>query len=77
MRRPKFLECATNTEWEEWDAVHARTGQSTSPANSVKSFCSDCTLEYFAQNAEQGLCFQALVQDEVITLDDIYKALEE
>lgn len=76
MQRPEFLECAEDNEWEEWKAVHARTGMSTSPANSVKNFCADCTPAYFEHNAERGLCFQARVQDGEISLDDVYEMLK-
>ena len=77
MKRPDFLECTTEAEREDWQIAHSRSGQSTSPANSVKSFCDDCTLEYFAYSAERGLCFQARIQDEEITLDEIYGQLKE
>jgi hypothetical protein len=79
MQRPEFLDCATDEEWAEWYRMQKRVSSNnpaTRPAAVVRNFCDDCTPEFFAWNAERGLCFQARIQDEVMTVEDIKLLLE-
>ena len=74
MNRPSFLDCTTDEEWKDWYRMQKRVSN-TSPANVLKTFCTDCTEKFFDYNAEKGLCFQAKMQDGTITINDILNTL--